>query len=307
LNFVPATQRKKLAVVGAGPAGLAFSVYAAQRGHEVHLFDKSHQIGGQFNYAKQIPGKEEFHETLRYYGRMLELHAIKLHLNAEQTVESLSSGGFDEIILASGIVPRDIGLPGQDHPKVLSYLDVLRDHKAVGKHVAIIGAGGIGFDVAEYLTEEHSLTLQPDAWLKEWGVDKAYQARGALLKAEPAEPAKRKIFLLQRKTSKVGSGLGKTSGWAHRASLQKKGVEMLSGVNYLKVDDAGLWISINNEERCLAVDNVVICAGQEPLRALQQGLVEQGQKVHLIGGADVAAELDAKRAIRQGAELAAQI
>lgn len=307
LNFVPATQSKKLAVVGAGPAGLAFSVYAAQRGHEVHLFDKSHQIGGQFNYAKQIPGKEEFHETLRYYGRMLELHAIKLHLNAEQTVESLSSGGFDEIILASGIVPRDIGLPGQDHPKVLSYLDVLRDHKAVGKHVAIIGAGGIGFDVAEYLTEEHSLTLQPDAWLKEWGVDKAYQARGALLKAEPAEPAKRKIFLLQRKTSKVGSGLGKTSGWAHRASLQKKGVEMLSGVNYLKVDDAGLWISINNEERCLAVDNVVICAGQEPLRALQQGLVEQGQKVHLIGGADVAAELDAKRAIRQGAELAAQI
>lgn len=307
LNFVPATQRKKLAVVGAGPAGLAFSVYAAQRGHEVHLFDKSHQIGGQFNYAKQIPGKEEFHETLRYYGRMLELHAIKLHLNAEQTVESFSSGGFDEIILASGIVPRDIGLPGQDHPKVLSYLDVLRDHKAVGKHVAIIGAGGIGFDVAEYLTEEHSLTLQPDAWLKEWGVDKAYQARGALLKAEPAEPAKRKIFLLQRKTSKVGSGLGKTSGWAHRASLQKKGVEMLSGVNYLKVDDAGLWISINNEERCLAVDNVVICAGQEPLRALQQGLVEQGQKVHLIGGADVAAELDAKRAIRQGAELAAQI
>ncbi|MDD4863767.1 MAG: NADPH-dependent 2,4-dienoyl-CoA reductase [Alishewanella agri] len=307
LNFVPATQRKKLAVVGAGPAGLAFSVYAAQRGHEVHLFDKSHQIGGQFNYAKQIPGKEEFHETLRYYGRMLELHAIKLYLNAEQTVESLSSGGFDEIILASGIVPRDIGLPGQDHPKVLSYLDVLRDHKAVGKHVAIIGAGGIGFDVAEYLTEEHSLTLQPDAWLKEWGVDKAYQARGALLKAEPAEPAKRKIFLLQRKTSKVGSGLGKTSGWAHRASLQKKGVEMLSGVNYLKVDDAGLWISINNEERCLAVDNVVICAGQEPLRALQQGLVEQGQKVHLIGGADVAAELDAKRAIRQGAELAAQI
>lgn len=307
LNFTPATTRKKLAVVGAGPAGLAFSVYAAQRGHEVHLFDKSHQIGGQFNYAKQIPGKEEFHETLRYYGRMLELHAIKLHLNAEQSVESLSAGGFDEIILATGIVPRDIGLPGQDHPKVLSYLDVLRDHKAVGKHVAIIGAGGIGFDVSEYLTEEHSLTLQPDAWLKDWGVDKAYQARGALLKAEPAEPAKRKIYLLQRKNTKVGSGLGKTSGWAHRASLQKKGVEMLSGVNYLKVDDAGLWISINNEERCLAVDNVVICAGQEPLRALQQGLVEQGQKVHLIGGADVAAELDAKRAIRQGAELAAQI
>lgn len=307
LNFTPAAQRKKLAVVGAGPAGLAFSVYAAQRGHEVHLFDKSHQIGGQFNYAKQIPGKEEFHETLRYFGRMLELHAIKLHLNSVQTAETLTTAGFDEIILATGIVPRDIGLVGQEHPKVLSYLDVLRDHKAVGKHVAIIGAGGIGFDVAEYLTEDHSLTLQPDAWLKDWGVDKTYQARGALLPNKQPEPAQRKIYLLQRKTSKVGAGLGKTSGWAHRASLVKKGVEMLAGVNYLKVDDDGLWISINEQERCLPVDNVIICAGQVPLRELQQDLLAQGQKVHLIGGADVAAELDAKRAIRQGAELAAAI
>lgn len=307
LNFTPATTRKKLAVVGAGPAGLAFSVYAAQRGHEVHLFDKSHQIGGQFNYAKQIPGKEEFHETLRYFGRMLELHAINLHLNSVQTVESLAAGGFDEIILATGILPRDIGLVGQDHPKVLSYLDVLRDHKAVGKHVAIIGAGGIGFDVAEYLTEDHSLTLQPDLWLADWGVDKAYQARGALLPNKQPEPAQRKIYLLQRKSSKVGGGLGKTSGWAHRASLLKKGVEMLAGVSYLKVDDDGLWISINQQERCLPVDNVIICAGQVPLRELQQALLAQGQKVHLIGGADVAAELDAKRAIRQGAELAAAI
>lgn len=307
LNFTPAAQRKKLAVVGAGPAGLAFSVYAAQRGHEVHLFDKSHQIGGQFNYAKQIPGKEEFHETLRYFGRMLELHAIKLHLNSVQTAETLTAAGFDEIILATGIVPRDIGLAGQDHPKVLSYLDVLRDYKAVGKNVAVIGAGGIGFDVAEYLTEDHSLTLQPDAWLKDWGVDKSYQARGALLPNKQPEPAQRKIYLLQRKTSKVGGGLGKTSGWAHRASLVKKGVEMLAGVNYLKVDDDGLWISINEQERCLPVDNVIICAGQVPLRELQQDLLAQGQKVHLIGGADVAAELDAKRAIRQGAELAAAI
>lgn len=307
LNFTAATTRKKLAVVGAGPAGLAFSVYAAQRGHEVHLFDKSHQIGGQFNYAKQIPGKEEFHETLRYYGRMLELHAVKLHLNSAQTAESLTAAGFDEIVLATGIVPRDIGLAGQDHPKVLSYLDVLRDHKAVGKHVAIIGAGGIGFDVSEYLTESHSLTLQPDAWLKEWGVDKSYSARGALLPAQPPEPAQRKIYLLQRKTTKVGAGLGKTSGWAHRASLQKKGVEMLAGVNYLRVDDDGLWISINDQERCLPVDNVIICAGQVPQRELQAELVAKGQKVHLIGGADVAAELDAKRAIRQGAELAAII
>lgn len=307
LNFTPATTRKKLAVVGAGPAGLAFSIYAAERGHEVHLFDKSHQIGGQFNYAKQIPGKEEFHETLRYFGRMLELHAIKLHLNSVQTPESLTAGGFDEIILATGIVPRDIGLVGQDHPKVLSYLDVLRDHKAVGKQVAIIGAGGIGFDVAEYLTEDHSLTLQPDAWLADWGVDKAYLARGALLPTKLPQPAQRKIYLLQRKASKVGAGLGKTSGWAHRASLQKKGVEMLAGVNYLRVDDDGLWISLNEQERCLPVDNVIVCAGQVPLRDLQQALIAQGQKVHLIGGADVAAELDAKRAIRQGAELAAGI
>ncbi|MDX5405819.1 MAG: NADPH-dependent 2,4-dienoyl-CoA reductase [Chromatiaceae bacterium] len=307
LNFTPATSRKKIAVVGAGPAGLAFSVYAAQRGHEVHLFDKSHQIGGQFNYAKQIPGKEEFHETLRYFGRMLELHAVKLHLNSLQTVESLTAGGFDEVVLATGIVPRDIGLPGSDHPKVLSYLDVLRDHKAVGKHVAIIGAGGIGFDVAEYLTEPHSLTLQPDAWLKDWGIDKQYQARGALLPDEATPPAERKVYLLQRKTSKVGAGLGKTTGWIHRASLKKKGVEMIAGVNYLKVDDNGLWVEIGGEERCLNVDNVIICAGQEPLRELQAGLTQQGIKTHLVGGADVAAELDAKRAIRQGAELAASI
>ena len=307
LNFAPVTQRKKIAVVGAGPAGLAFSVYAAQRGHEIHLFDKSHQIGGQFNYAKQIPGKEEFHETLRYFGRMLELHAVKLHLNSDQTAQSLASGGFDEVVLASGIVPRDIGLTGSGHSKVLSYLDVLRDHKAVGQHVAIIGAGGIGFDVAEYLTEPHSLTLQPDAWLKEWGIDKNYQARGALLPDETPPPAARKIYLLQRKTTKVGAGLGKTTGWIHRASLKKKGVEMIAGVNYLRVDDNGLWIEIAGEERCLNVDNVVICAGQEPLRALMPELEQQGIKAHLIGGADVAAELDAKRAIRQGAELAASI
>ena len=210
-------------------------------------------------------------------------------------------------MLATGIVPRDIGLPGSDHPKVLSYLDVLRDHKAVGKHVAIIGAGGIGFDVAEYLTEQHSLTLQPDAWLKDWGIDKNYQARGALLPDEATQPAERKVYLLQRKTSKVGAGLGKTTGWIHRASLKKKGVEMIAGVNYLKVDDDGLWVEIGGEERCLNVDNVIICAGQEPLRVLQAGLIEQGIKTHLIGGADVAAELDAKRAIRQGAELASAI
>ena len=307
LNFTAAATRKKIAVVGAGPAGLAFSVYASQRGHEVHLFDKSHQIGGQFNYAKQIPGKEEFHETLRYFGRMLELHAVKLHLNSVQTADTLASGGFDEVVLATGIVPRDIGLPGSDHAKVLSYLDVLRDHKAVGKHVAIIGAGGIGFDVAEYLTEPHSLTLQPDAWLKDWGIDKEYQARGALLPDSAPPPAERKIYLLQRKTTKVGAGLGKTTGWIHRSSLKKKGVEMIAGVTYVKVDDDGLWVNIAGEERCLNVDNVIICAGQEPQRELLSALAERGIQGHLIGGADVAAELDAKRAIRQGAELAAKI
>jgi len=307
LNFTPAATRKKIAVVGAGPAGLAFSVYAAQRGHEVHLFDKSHQIGGQFNYAKQIPGKEEFNETLRYFGRMLQLHAVKLFLNSEQTADSLKAGGFDEVVLASGIVPRDIGLAGSDHAKVLSYLDVLRDHKAVGKTVAIIGAGGIGFDVAEYLTEKHSLTLQPDAWLKDWGIDKTFAGRGALLPDEPPAPAERKVFLLQRKSNKVGAGLGKTTGWIHRASLKKKGVEMIAGVSYIKVDDNGLWVEIAGEERCLNVDNVIICAGQEPLRALVAGLEQHGITSHLIGGADVAAELDAKRAIRQGAELAAAI
>ncbi|MCB5227573.1 NADPH-dependent 2,4-dienoyl-CoA reductase [Alishewanella sp. 16-MA] len=307
LNFNPASKRKKLAVIGAGPAGLAFSVYAAQRGHEVHLFDKASEIGGQFNYAKQIPGKEEFHETLRYFAKMLKVHAVTLHLNEQQTAASILAEQFDEVILATGIVPRDIGLAGQDHPKVLSYLDVLRDHKAVGQNVAIIGAGGIGFDVAEFLLEKHSLTLQPDAWLADWGVDKTYQSRGALLSSQAPAKAERKVYLLQRKASKVGGGLGKTSGWAHRASLQKKGVEMMAGVNYLRVDDAGLWISLNDKERCLAVDNVVICAGQVPLRALQAELQAAGQQVHLIGGADVAAELDAKRAIRQGAELAAAI
>lgn len=307
LNFSAAATRKKIAVIGAGPAGLAFSVYASQRGHEVHLFDKAHQIGGQFNYAKQIPGKEEFHETLRYFGKMLEKCAVKLVLNSEQTAQSLQAAGFDEVVLATGIVPRNIGLQGQEHSKVLSYLDVLRDHKAVGKNVAVIGAGGIGFDVAEYLTEPHSLTLQPDAWLKDWGIDKSYQARGALLPDDVSQPAARKVYLLQRKSSKVGAGLGKTTGWIHRASLKKKGVEMMAGVNYVKVDDDGLWIDIAGEERCLAVDNVIICAGQEPQRQLQAELAALGISSHLIGGADVAAELDAKRAIRQGAELAAKL
>lgn len=295
---------QKIAVVGAGPAGLAFSVYAAQCGHQVHLFDKEQQIGGQFNYAKQIPGKEEFHETLRYFSEMLKRLPVTLHLGSEQSVESLKQGGYERVVIATGIKPRSLSIPGSDHPKVLSYLDVLRDHKAVGQHVAVIGAGGIGFDVAEYLTEPHSLTMQPDAWLKEWGIDKDYQHAGALLPEEHGTVPPRKIYLLQRKTSKVGAGLGKTTGWIHRTSLKKKQVETFSGVNYLKVDDDGLWIELDGQTRCLAVEHVVVCAGQEPNRTLQQQLVAAGIACDLIGGADVASELDAKRAIRQGAELA---
>jgi 2,4-dienoyl-CoA reductase (NADPH2) len=307
LNFGAAATTKKIAVVGAGPAGLAFSVYASERGHQVTLFDKDDRIGGQFNYAKQVPGKEEFHETLRYFDQMLKLHAVKVELNSYQTADSLMAAGFDEIVIASGIVPRALQLPGSEHHKVLSYLDVLRDHKPVGEKVAVIGAGGIGFDVAEYLTEPHSLTLQPEAWLQDWGIDAAFEHRGALLPAEISPPSPRKIYLLQRKTSKVGAGLGKTTGWIHRSSLKKKGVDMLAGVQYLRVDDEGLWIEIDGQQRCLDVDHVVVCAGQESMRSLHDELTAKGVKSHLIGGAFVAAELDAKRAIRQGAELAAQI
>ena len=307
LNFDKAASSKKLAVIGAGPAGLAFSVYATERGHKVELFDKISEIGGQFNVAKQVPGKEEFYETLRYFNKQLALHDIPVHLNSEQTAESLLAAGFDEVILATGIKPRRLDIEGIDHPKVLSYLQVLREKVAVGEKVAIIGAGGIGFDVASYLAESgESLTTNPDAWLKSWGVDKTYQTSGALLapSLEAEQIPARQITLLQRKTTKVGKGLGKTSGWVHRANLLKHGVKMLPGVSYKSITDDGLLIAINGEEQLLDVDNVIICAGQEPNRDLQQALESGGLTVHLIGGANVAAELDAKRAIRQAAELA---
>ncbi|AWL11800.1 2,4-dienoyl-CoA reductase (NADPH) [Saliniradius amylolyticus] len=307
LNFTLTHHKKKLAVVGAGPAGLAFSCYAAERGHEVHLFDKASEIGGQFNYAKQIPGKEEFHETLRYFNKRLEVTGVKLHLSSEQTAESLAEANFDEVILATGIQPRELDLPGIEHEKVLSYLDVLRDHKPVGDKVAIIGAGGIGFDVAEFLCHDESLSTNVDKWLTYWGIDKDYRNnRGALAKPQ-ISASKREIYLLQRKTSKVGKGLGKTTGWVHRKDLKNQGVKMIAGVEYRAIDDKGLHVSIEGEQQILAVDNVIICAGQLPLRALQKGLTDKGIPNHLIGGADVAAELDAKRAIRQGAELAASI
>ncbi len=312
LVIKPAKIIKKLAVIGAGPAGLAFSIYAAERGHKVELFDKSSEIGGQFNVAKQIPGKEEFFETLRYFNKQLSLHDIQVHLNAEQSAATLLAAGFDEVILATGIKPRKLDIKGLEQGfasnKVLSYLQVLRDKVAVGTHVAIIGAGGIGFDVATYLSEK-SLTNDPDAWLKNWGVDKSYQQAGALLNKEdiPKHNPVRNITLLQRKATKVGKGLGKTSGWVHRANLVKQGVKMVAGASYKAIVDKGLLIEVDGKELLLEVDNIIICAGQESNRDLQQALLEGGIAVHLIGGANIASELDAKRAIRQAAELAVNI
>lgn len=309
LTFGRVPQPKKLAVVGAGPAGLAFACYAAECGHQVSLFDQAPTIGGQFNFAKQIPGKEEFHETLRYFARRLEKCGVELYLGQRQSAESLLGGGFDEVILATGIRPRTPNIPGIEHPKVLNYLDVLRDGKPVGQKVAVIGAGGIGFDVAEFLVEkkaEGSADHHRDHWLREWGIDKSLGERGGLMTPVIDAP-ERQIWLLQRKESKVGDGLGKTTGWIHRTVLKNRKVQMLSGVQYLRIDDEGLHIQVGEARQCLPVDQVIICAGQEPLRELQAGLQAAGKPVHIIGGADVAAELDAKRAIRQGAELASVI
>ncbi len=309
LNYIKTTAPKKLAVVGAGPAGLAFSTIAAGRGHDVTVFEASAEIGGQFNVAKQVPGKEEFYETIRYFNKQIELTGVKLKLNTRATVEQLAAAGFDEVILATGIAPRKLDMDGVDHPKVLNYLDVLKHKKPVGKTVAVIGAGGIGFDTSEYLTHEgKSTSLDTPAFLKEWGIDGNLEQRGGLQPVGPQpHPSPRKVWLLQRKTSKVGDGLGKTTGWIHRTSLKNKDVEMVSGVTYNKIDDAGLHITVGGNSQILPVDNVVICAGQEPMRELKDGLESAGVKVHLIGGADVAAELDAKRAINQGARLAAVI
>lgn len=298
---------------GQARLGWRFACYAAERGHQVSLFDQASEIGGQFNFAKQIPGKEEFHETLRYFAKRLEKCGVELYLGQRQSAESLLSGGFDEVILATGIRPRTPNIPGIEHPKVLNYLDVLRDHKPVGQKVAVIGAGGIGFDVAEFLVEkrvEKKVEMDADGhrdhWLKEWGIDKQLGERGGLTAPEIDAP-ERQIWLLQRKESKVGDGLGKTTGWIHRTVLKNRKVQMLSGVQYLGIDDEGLHIQVGESKQCLPVDQVIVCAGQEPLKELQAGLQAAGKPVHIIGGADVAAELDAKRAIRQGAELAAII
>jgi 2,4-dienoyl-CoA reductase (NADPH2) len=307
LTIKPAAAAKRLAVVGAGPAGLAFAVTAAQRGHRVVLFDAVNEIGGQFNVAKKIPGKEEFHETLRYFRRQLEVHYVDLRLGRRVGADELAAAGYDAVVLATGIAPRTPAIAGIDHPKVLGYLDVLRDEVPVGPRVAVIGAGGIGFDTAEFLTHHGtSAALDPQRFDDEWGIDRSYARPGALKDARPEKPA-RQVVLLQRKSSKVGDGLGKTTGWIHRTGLKQRGVEMWSSVAYERIDDAGLHVTVDGVPRTLAVDHVVICAGQEPQRELLAGLQARGVTAHLIGGADVAAELDAKRAIDQGTRLAAAI
>ncbi|MBB6085869.1 NADPH-dependent 2,4-dienoyl-CoA reductase [Wenzhouxiangella marina] len=314
LKIEKASAPKRVAVVGAGPAGLAAATTAATRGHEVVLFDREDRIGGQFNMAKRVPGKEEFVETLRYFARQIELLGIDLRLNTEVDAASLVAEGFDEVIVATGVTPRDPKIPGQDHPSVLSYLDVLKHGKPVGQRVAVIGAGGIGFDISEFLVhgevpaEPDPDEPRPEDFFRHWGVDTELERRGGVEGLKPEFPAPaRQVTLLQRKSSKPGAGLGKTTGWIHRTSLKQYGVRMLSGVSYERIDDEGLHIRIGEDAQCLNVDNVIICAGQLPNRGLADALAEQGIECHLIGGADVAAELDAKRAIDQGTRLAVSL
>ncbi|WP_326673708.1 NADPH-dependent 2,4-dienoyl-CoA reductase [Streptomyces sp. NBC_01257] len=305
LVLSPTRTRKRVAVVGAGPAGLACAVTAAERGHAVTLFDAADEIGGQLNVARRVPGKEEFNETLRYFRTRLAEEKVELRLGTAVGADGLD--GFDEVVLATGVTPRTPAIPGVDHPSVVSYLDVLRHGAPVGDRVALVGAGGIGFDVAEFLTDGgDAASLDPEAFFRQWGVDTEYRERGGLGTAERPK-ASRTVHLLQRKASKVGAGLGKTTGWIHRTELRHRGVTMVSGVGYDRIDDEGLHVTVDGEQQLLPVDTIVLCAGQEPRRDLYEELLAAGRPAHLIGGADVAAELDAKRAIRQGTELAASL
>ncbi|WP_212515648.1 oxidoreductase [Acinetobacter soli] len=308
LNFKAAATPKKIAVVGAGPAGLSFATYAASRGHKIKLYEAAEQIGGQFNIAKTIPGKEEFYETLRYFNRQIELQPnIELVLNYKIDYDELAKSDFDDIVIATGVTPRHLNLEGIQHPKVLSYLDVLKARQPVGHKVAIIGAGGIGFDTAEFLTHEgESGSIHPKKFYDEWGIDTSYSQVGGL-KTAAVEHSAREIYLLQRKASSVGATLGKTTGWIHRTGLKNRNVKMIAGAQYEKIDDQGLHIQVGEKTTVLDVDHVIICAGQESFTAMYEPLKQLGKNVHLIGGAKEAGELDAKRAIRHGAELAAMI
>jgi 2,4-dienoyl-CoA reductase (NADPH2) len=310
LVYRPTPKKRRFAVVGAGPAGLSTATILAERGHEVHLYEASSEIGGQLNMAKAVPGKEEFHEMLRYFKKRVELTGVHVHLNT--TVDAAALKDFDEVVVATGVLPRNPRIPGQDHPMVLSYIDVLRLRKPVGPRVAVVGAGGIGFDIAEFLVQgDHSPTLHLDEWKAEWGVVDPALAAGGVSRAEArVSPPVRQVTLLQRKAGKLGERLGKTTGWIHRSALKMKNVEMIGGVNYERITDAGLLVTFGEKREnatWIEVDNVVLCAGQEPLRELVEPLKAAGKKVHLIGGAFEAGELDAKRAIDQGCRLAASL
>ena len=306
----PTTKSKKIAVIGAGPAGLEAATVAAKRGHQVVLFEEKHEIGGQFNMAKVIPGKEEYGQTIRYYHNMLKKYEVDVRLNTKAEEADLIAQNYDEIILATGVTPRILEIEGINHPKVLDYVDVLYKNKSVGDKVAIVGAGGIGFDMAEYLAHDmshESVSLSTENYMKEWGVDMSYSKGGALAEAPQPLASPREIYLLKRSKGKHGKNLGKTTGWIHRSSLAMKEVKMLADVSYEKIDDQGLHIKVGEEQQILDVDHVIICAGQVSLKELKAGLTAAGQNVHLIGGANIAAQLDAKMAIKEASELAAKL